>query len=42
LRLADVPSTERTIEMIETITSEDLRNLPDPADNSPTRRIIGF
>jgi SpoVK/Ycf46/Vps4 family AAA+-type ATPase len=43
LRLADVPSLERSLEMIETITLEDLRNLPDPTTAGGTsRKIIGF
>lgn len=43
LRLADVPSSDRDLEMIETITLEDLRNLPDPSATSSTQRtIIGF
>ncbi len=43
LRLADVPSSDRNLEMIETITLEDLRNLPDTSVISSSQRTrIGF
>ncbi|MFT5779670.1 MAG: SpoVK/Ycf46/Vps4 family AAA+-type ATPase [Crocinitomicaceae bacterium] len=42
LRLADVDSAKRTLEMIETITLEDMINLPNPTDSPSSRRMIGF
>ena len=42
LRLADVPSGDRTMEMIEMITSEDMKNLPQPESTDNSRGTIGF